>query len=216
MATPYVRPKARTGPTLESFDVDTFLVVDSITFHATVEESHEKSATITDHPIEEGAVVSDHVQREPDRYSATLLVTNTPLDITPESLLVDPDRVAATDDAISRTMDAGRPVQVIGAFRRYPQMLIESYTVGRNAQNGQALFAQLSLRAFQTVQAEETAIPPAIASPPKKVDAAPAVDGGTQTGTQTSIEAELEAEAAAIDKSIAAGLFDRAGNFGGF
>ena len=41
----------------------------SLFFDATVRDSHEASATITEHPVEEGADISDHIRPDLDRVS---------------------------------------------------------------------------------------------------------------------------------------------------
>lgn len=50
-----------------------------ITFDVIENELHESVAEVTDHPVEEGLNVSDHVRPLPDRFSLTGYVSNTPI-----------------------------------------------------------------------------------------------------------------------------------------
>ena len=53
--------------------------VDSIQFDLIVSEDHSLEATVTEHPVENGATVNDHVRSLPRKGSLTGLVTNYPL-----------------------------------------------------------------------------------------------------------------------------------------
>lgn len=53
--------------------------VDSIQFDLIVSEDHALEATVTEHPVENGATVNDHVRNLPRKGSLTGLVTNYPL-----------------------------------------------------------------------------------------------------------------------------------------
>lgn len=53
--------------------------IKAVVFDATVRELHQHSATATNHPVESGAPVTDHVKPEPDQLSVDVHVTNTPI-----------------------------------------------------------------------------------------------------------------------------------------
>lgn len=53
--------------------------VDSIQFDLIVSEDHSIESTVTEHPVENGATVNDHVRNLPRKGSLTGLVTNYPL-----------------------------------------------------------------------------------------------------------------------------------------
>jgi hypothetical protein len=50
-----------------------------IEFDATLTETHTSSARATEHPVEEGASVTDHVRPELDRVALEGFITNTPI-----------------------------------------------------------------------------------------------------------------------------------------
>jgi hypothetical protein len=56
------------------------VLVGSVAVDACVEEVHSYSATITDHPVEEGANVADHRRRNPDKLRVVVVITDHPID----------------------------------------------------------------------------------------------------------------------------------------
>ena len=69
---------AKGAPTLTAFRVE---------FDVAENETHKSSARVTDHPVETGAVISDHVVSEPD---ATLLGRVERSDLLGQVLVPDP------------------------------------------------------------------------------------------------------------------------------
>lgn len=51
----------------------------SITLDASLHEQHTGTATITDHPVETGSNVTDHIRPDPDMLTIEGIVSNTPL-----------------------------------------------------------------------------------------------------------------------------------------
>lgn len=69
-----------------------------IDFDLVMSEAHTNSSQVTDHPVEKGVNVADHVKVEPFVLALVVFVSNTPLDIDPtyggnfqNTLLVIPD-----------------------------------------------------------------------------------------------------------------------------
>jgi hypothetical protein len=55
-----------------------------LTLDATTSETHEISAVVTDHPVEKGVNISDHVRPEPDVIKLEGVVSNTPIFLPPD------------------------------------------------------------------------------------------------------------------------------------
>lgn len=53
--------------------------VKTVLFDATVQEIHAVTAQKTEHPVERGAPITDHVEPGAKRYSAEVVVSNTPI-----------------------------------------------------------------------------------------------------------------------------------------
>lgn len=56
-----------------------------VTFDAIEAEQHESVAEITDHPVEVGANITDHIRPTPDRLSITAYTSNQPLVVNPNT-----------------------------------------------------------------------------------------------------------------------------------
>lgn len=52
-----------------------------ISIDATMEEAHESSALVTEHAVETGANVSDHIRAENDRLTLNFMISNTPIKV---------------------------------------------------------------------------------------------------------------------------------------
>jgi Dit-like tail protein len=52
---------------------------------ATVSDTHTTTATPTEHPVEKGVAITDHVRPGPLKLSLECVITNTPLDIAPSN-----------------------------------------------------------------------------------------------------------------------------------
>jgi hypothetical protein len=51
----------------------------SLEIDATTNEQHDATNTVTDHPVEKGANIADHVRPDPDVLSVTGTISNTPI-----------------------------------------------------------------------------------------------------------------------------------------
>lgn len=50
----------------------------NLTFDASIHESHQGTSTVTDHPVERGSNVADHIRPDPDVLTMEALISNTP------------------------------------------------------------------------------------------------------------------------------------------
>jgi Dit-like tail protein len=77
-----------------------------VTFDVVTAEEHERTSTITDHPVEEGINVVDHVRPLPDRLTLEAYVSNAPIN-SPDAL-----RLPLTTDL----PQPGQPLLSAGGF----------------------------------------------------------------------------------------------------
>lgn len=168
---------------------------------ASPSEQHVGANTITDHPVEEGANISDHSRPEPDRVQIEAVVSNTP--ITPSQQLrtiqsgsvqfsstsqVDV-KIGATDgyaqaayDTLRQLKDDGVLVTVVTSLRTYYSMAIESITVPRTAANFDALVFSIQFKAIRVVKNKLTRN---VAAKDKRV-------GKNKIGAQTPQRTQVE------------------------
>jgi hypothetical protein len=166
-------------------------------FDAVVTETHTRSASVTTHPVEQGADVADHVNTNPVTLSLEAIVTNTPLR-TPATMNrnargevsavegtkanalqfdASMDRPKDVYDAISEAFDKGAVFTVDTALRRYEDMVIIDLTVPREAGSGldtqsgtrvDKLSFTLSMQQVRVVGSREGSVRRTEAAPKKK------------------------------------------------
>ncbi len=177
-----------------------------LTFDASIEETHSSASEVTEHPVEEGPNISDHIRRLPDTIEINGLVTNHPLYLLPSLFAPSPiqgdnrrqsDRVKVAYDKLEEIHKAGELISVVTSLREYDNMAITGFTVIRNAQNGNVLNATISLQEVLTVKVEAPSEPlpvrriidqgkkkakPATSAVESKVEESWAVTGGKFLG----------------------------------
>jgi hypothetical protein len=123
-----IRGRATNGASIT--DADGFAL---ITLDATTSENHSESMSVTDHPIEEGGVVTDHLQPDPIELTITGVISNTPLFTGDASLDIDRDFRAWEE--LRRIKDDKEIVSVVTPRRTYDNMVIKSIsdTAGEGA-----------------------------------------------------------------------------------
>lgn len=99
-----------------------------LAFDATLRTIHSGEATVTAHPIDSGATISDHVRANPRRVSIEAEVTNTPI-LAPEGVT---GSVSALDlSAGYRRLQSGALVSGGGGTQISGIPLIGPFTIGR-------------------------------------------------------------------------------------
>lgn len=176
-----------------------------VQFDASLTETHNKEVEVTDHPVEEGADITDHIRPVPESVDINGMVTNTPLvilaSLRADSPLVGDatpieDRAGLAYAELQRIMDDGELVTVVTSLREYENMVLTSMSVPRDVGNGNVLNANLSLREIIIAETERVAAPEPEATANKKSKAK-----GKQT-TGPASEAQ-----SAKSGSILSGLF---------
>lgn len=159
----------------------------SIAFDATVRDSHIASATITEHPVEDGVAISDHIRPDLDRVTLQVVVSNTPIssptdhadgvtgrqtsveltgvdgETAARALVLAFDgtltRVRSVYEELLRLMSSGTLVNVITSLREYEGMAIANVSPVREAASGNALVAGVEFKQVRIVESEIVAAP---------------------------------------------------------
>lgn len=104
-----------------------FVLDGAVSFEAdlTIDEMHERAATVTEHPVENGSVISDHVIVQPERLLLTGFVT--------DAGTRDAERgnTQAAFDALDAAADSGQLVQVVTGRKTYENMVLVSADLPR-------------------------------------------------------------------------------------
>lgn len=147
----FLRPTRPHGP--EIVRQDDGLVL--LTADAAVEEIHETSAEVTNHPIEEGGDVSDHVQPQPRTLRMSLLFSRTPR----LERLQDINRIENTHRQFLDIIFDRQPVDIATTLEFYNDMVVEGYRVVRDNETGQMLSVDLELKQINRARSQTVEIP---------------------------------------------------------
>lgn len=116
--------------------------VGTVVMDATITEDHRYTSRVTHYPVENGAIVSDHIINEPDVVVISGIVTDTPLNIL--------SGFNRSVDAFNRLVDIHKKREVISlvtGIKVYPSMAITLLDVPRNIKTGQSLTFNIELQA---------------------------------------------------------------------
>ncbi len=137
-------------------------------------ESHTFDSTVTEHPIEEGSDVTDHVRVRPDRVSIEGIVSNTPIGEVKairdsESPFAGEILPAPDAYAYLKQIRANRePVTVDTSLEKYENMILTSLVVPQNAQTGDAFRFRATFQEIQIVKTERASRRVAVARAQRK------------------------------------------------
>jgi hypothetical protein len=137
-----------------------------VEFDASVSEQHDGSSTVTDHPVEDGVDITDHVRKEPDGLTMNVIVSNhQPIMV--RSINAEPaspggDPGSRAEDAyryLKDVKDKGLVVRASTTLRDYKDMIITSLGVSRDAPTGNMVNMTITLREIQIATTETTDVP---------------------------------------------------------
>lgn len=107
------------------------LQVDCVVDHITSFDS-----SVTEHPIEGGFVIADHVSRQPMKLSVTVIITPTPVSYFRIMGGSNPDRLGEASAYFEQVHLAGEPITIVLPDRICNDMVMTSCPLPRNVQNG--------------------------------------------------------------------------------
>lgn len=123
--------------------------IGSFTAQMTVEEISNDDLEITDHPVQDGASITDHCFVKPPELSIQASFT--------------PNFTMSLDDIYKNILDlqsSRQPFSVTTGKRSYQNMLMQSLTVDTDKITENILSVRMRLRQIRIVQLETTTVPP--------------------------------------------------------
>jgi len=147
----YQIPKKMIG----TFVVDCFMV-----------ERYKFSNSVTDIPVEEGSIISDHIVEEPDVIHVEAFIGNTEFEVIVNdgnsiSNLQAPDRMARVMQAyqaLKRMVKQRKLVDVVLGLETFTKMAITKFDIDRDAETGANLPFTMEFKKLKIVHSEETTI----------------------------------------------------------
>lgn len=147
---------------------------------ATLQELHERNSRITDHPIEGGSMVQDHIVRQPRKLTIEGYITDTPL-------RGGSVGVTTAYDILDLTWRTGLPFTVISGLRVYPLMAFEQLSMPKvraSEMRFTAVLKEITITLGRSVEVEgETSLSP------DTVQSAPAQAAPVDAGRQPTADA---------------------------
>lgn len=155
----------------------TLVRIDSIELDASISESHVGEVEVTEHPVEQGANVTDHVRPKPDTLTIEGFVSNTPLNRAQNKRAVESQgfRLSTTSERdvivgqpgnaetaytkLRELKDSGTLITVTTKLRTYDNMVIKSLSVPRDAKVGDALKFSATFQRITIVQNKTVFLP---------------------------------------------------------
>ena len=107
------------------------LQVDCVVDHVTNFQSN-----VTEHPVEGGFVIADHVARQAMRLSLTAIITPTPVSYFRIMGGSNPDRLGEAASYLEQVHLAGEPITIVLPDGIYDSMVMTSCPLPRNVQDG--------------------------------------------------------------------------------
>jgi hypothetical protein len=135
-----------TGPTL----------IGDLALDCTVTETHTATSTVTEHPVESGANITDHIRPDPVQLSITGIVSDTPIgsrqvqrsiEVGGASVQVTQQEPPSSATGFGRAAwakldairTAAKPVKVVTRDKTYENMALVSLSVPKESKTGGAL-----------------------------------------------------------------------------
>jgi hypothetical protein len=142
-----------------------------LTIDACSSQSHSYDAEVTDHPVEDGADISDHHIAKPVGLTLNGVIAyappRTPLDLAVGTTLLDKNRHTKAHERLKRAWEDGELVTVHTGLDIYENMAITSYQPTREVKTGYDLVFTLDLREVNKVTAQSAIVPPNAFGSPK-------------------------------------------------
>lgn len=131
----------------------------SFHLYVTIEERHHDELVITDHPVEQGAAITDHSYKKPAELTITIGWSNSNL-ASIASLQFGNYSRSTYNDLL--TLQKSRiPFNISTGKRKYSNMLIQSLSTTTDAKTENSLIVTLNCREVIIVQTTTTQLQPA-------------------------------------------------------
>jgi len=115
-------------------------------------ESHSRSSQAPTYPVEQGNEISDHIINDPEEFSVSGFVSNTPVTGDPT------DAVNAAYDALIGIHNSRATVDIVSGLQVYTSMHMSSLGISRDSSSGESLRFNASFRKIRIVSSREVEV----------------------------------------------------------
>jgi len=152
----------------------------SLVFDLQLSESHSFDSEVTNHPVENGSPISDHIENKLRSGSSSFLVSNYSLKIGE----LTTNRVQDVYDLFKQLWKAKELVTLVTDLEVYENVAITKTSTARNQGVGEAGTFEVSFTEFRIVRLKKISVDANIVitelETPESQQASPPVDVGTQ------------------------------------
>lgn len=129
-------------------------IIGTFVANITIEENHLDELAITEHPVEQGAAVTDHSYKRPASLIVRCAWSNSAL-----QALGNPNYVNQVYDAFLSLQATRIPFEVLTGKRKYTNMLIKRLSTVTTEQTENALFLTVELQEILIVSTQTVTVP---------------------------------------------------------
>lgn len=121
---------------------------------------HDYESEVTEHPVESGAAVTDHIRNKPATLKLECVVSNTPIAQAADVEKAggfrkgEPGRAEEIFATLMKLRDAQQPITVATRLKTYSNMAIASISIPQDSKTGDALRFSLTLKEIRIIESQ--------------------------------------------------------------
>jgi hypothetical protein len=142
--------------------------IDGYAIDVAVSEEHSRTADVTEHEVERGSNIADHVRVKPAQVTVTCVVSDTPIGkMVSERGFDGVGFIVPSDDArafLLRLLERREAVTIETSVGTYDNMVLVSITEPRNVGTGKAMRFSATFREIRFIDNERTVVPVSVPS----------------------------------------------------
>lgn len=154
------------------------LIIDGYEIDIAESEEHDYENEVTEHPVESGADITDHVRARSIGLTVEGVVSDTPLEALAkrrnELVVIGGETFAKpSEEAFARLLeisDTREPITVNTSLKTYTNMILERLSAPRNAGTGEALRFTATFKQIRLITNERTTVVVSVPRGSKKVN----------------------------------------------
>jgi hypothetical protein len=124
-----------------------------LTLDVLISESHSRTAVITENPVEDGTVISDHIILDPRVLTINGFVSNAhPVITSFQQAFTREDKVKAAFELLEDIYYARELFTVVTNLKVYEDMFIETLSIDKTSDTGDALNFNMDLKEVRKVE----------------------------------------------------------------
>lgn len=149
------------------------ITIDGYAIDAALMESHTLNNNVTTHPIEKGAVATDHSQKLPDEITLDCVVSDHPTAEVRAARSAELDGATPSMSAYERMKfirDRGTAITIVTSLGTHENMMLTTLGVPRKVEDGEALRFTVTFKLSEFVENERTVVRIAVPQQAKRVN----------------------------------------------